>query len=120
MTDEPLTRAVERAEDLLKFNSQGGLARLSEETGGFLIRDTNDLRSAFQRIDEDIRFHYLLTYAPTSVVPTSEYVEPYRWTHEQMRSLQAARKPALPVPAASGAFTTFPDTPRSRGEPVPG
>jgi VWFA-related protein len=66
MADEPLTRAVERAEDLLKFNSQGGLARLSEETGGFLIRDTNDLRSAFQRIDEDIRFHYLLTYAPTN------------------------------------------------------
>jgi VWFA-related protein len=66
MTDEPLTRAVERAEDLLKFNSQGGLARLSEETGGFLIRDTNDLRSGFRRIDEDIRFHYLLTYAPTN------------------------------------------------------
>jgi VWFA-related protein len=63
-TDEPLTRAVERAEDLLKFNSQGGLARLSEETGGFLVRDTNDLRGAFRRIDEDIRFHYLLTYAP--------------------------------------------------------
>jgi hypothetical protein len=66
MVDEPLMRAVERAEDLLKFNSQGGLARLSEETGGFLVRDTNDLRSAFQRIDEDIRFHYLLTYAPTN------------------------------------------------------
>jgi len=32
----------------------------------------------------------LLTYEPTSVVPTSEYIEPYRWTHEQIRSLQAA------------------------------
>src|SRR5262245_26783185 len=32
----------------------------------------------------------LLTYAPTSVVPTSDYVEPYRWTSEQIRSLQAA------------------------------
>ena len=32
----------------------------------------------------------LLTYAPSAVEPTSEYVEPYRWTHEQIRSLQAA------------------------------
>ena len=32
----------------------------------------------------------LLTYEPTAIVPTSEYVEPYRWTHEQIRSLQAA------------------------------
>jgi VWFA-related protein len=65
-SEEPLTRAVERAEDMLKFNSQGGLARLATETGGFLVRDTNDLRSAFHRIDEDIRFHYLLTYEPSN------------------------------------------------------
>jgi class 3 adenylate cyclase/dihydrofolate reductase len=32
----------------------------------------------------------LLTYAPTSVEPMSEFVEPYRWTSEQIRSLQAA------------------------------
>jgi len=37
---------------------------LSEDTGGFLVHDTNDLRKAFQRIDEDQRFHYLLTYSP--------------------------------------------------------
>jgi VWFA-related protein len=64
--DEPLTRIVERTEDRLRLDSQSGLARLSEETGGFLFRDTNDLSQAFQRIDEDIRFHYLLTYAPTN------------------------------------------------------
>ena len=39
---------------------------LAEDTGGFLIRDTNDLSSAFRRIDEDNRFHYLLTYSPTN------------------------------------------------------
>ena len=37
---------------------------LAEDTGGFLVRDTNDLGSAFRRIDEDNRFHYLLTYSP--------------------------------------------------------
>lgn len=63
-TDQPMIRALEKTEDLMRFDSQGGLAALAEDTGGFLIRDTNDLRKAFQRIDEDQRFHYLLTYSP--------------------------------------------------------
>jgi VWFA-related protein len=65
-TDGPMNRIVERTEDLLRLDPQGGLARLAEDTGGFLIRDTNDLGSAFRRIDEDNRFHYLLTYSPTN------------------------------------------------------
>ncbi len=32
----------------------------------------------------------LLTYAPDSTVPTGPFVDQYRWTHEQIRSLQAA------------------------------
>ena len=64
--EEPMTRLLERTEDLLRFDSQGGLARLAESTGGFLVQDTNDLTGAFQRIDEDMRFHYLLTYEPTN------------------------------------------------------
>ncbi len=63
---EPMTRMVERAEDLLRLDPQGGLAQLAEDTGGFLIRDTNDLSSAFRRIDEDNRFHYVLSYSPTN------------------------------------------------------
>lgn len=62
----PFTRMVERTEDLLRLDSQGGLARLAEDTGGFLVRDTNDIGKAFERIDEDMRFHYLLTYSPTN------------------------------------------------------
>ena len=63
-TEQPLTMAFERVEDTLRLDSRTGLARLSEETGGFLIEQTNDLSSAFRRIDEDNRFHYLLTYSP--------------------------------------------------------
>jgi VWFA-related protein len=63
-TDQPMIRALEKTEDLMRFDSQGGLAQLAEDTGGFLVRDTNDLRKAFERIDEDQRFHYLLTYSP--------------------------------------------------------
>jgi class 3 adenylate cyclase len=32
----------------------------------------------------------LLTYLPDREVPTSRFVEEYQWTHEQLRSLQAA------------------------------
>lgn len=63
-TDGPLTMAFERVEDTMTIDSRTGLARLAEETGGFLVDQSNDLTSAFQRIDEDSRFHYLLTYSP--------------------------------------------------------
>lgn len=65
-TDQPIMRIVERTEELLKLDNHAGLARLAKDTGGFLVRDTNNLRSAFKRIDEDTRFHYLLTYVPTN------------------------------------------------------
>jgi VWFA-related protein len=63
-TDQPLTMAFERVEDTLKLDSRTGLAKLAEETGGFLVEQSNDLSSAFRRIDEDNQFHYLLTYSP--------------------------------------------------------
>jgi VWFA-related protein len=63
-TNQPLTMAFERVEDTLKLDSRTGLAKLAEDTGGFLIENSNDLGSAFKRIDEDSRFHYLLTYSP--------------------------------------------------------
>jgi hypothetical protein len=53
--------------DTLKLDSRTGLARLAEDTGGFLVEQTNDLSSAFRRIDEDNQFHYLLTYSPKNV-----------------------------------------------------
>jgi hypothetical protein len=37
---------------------------LADQTGGFLISNTNDLVTGLRRIDEDMRVHYLLTYTP--------------------------------------------------------
>jgi VWFA-related protein len=65
-TDQPLSMAMERVEDTIKIDSRAGLARLAADTGGLLIEQTNDLSSAFRRIDEDNEFHYLLTYTPTN------------------------------------------------------
>jgi VWFA-related protein len=66
-TEQPLTMAFERVEDTLRLDSRAGLARLSEDTGGFLVEQSNDLTGAFRRIDEDNRFHYLLTYSPKNM-----------------------------------------------------
>jgi VWFA-related protein len=58
------TTDLERNEFLLRKDPAAALTMLANETGGFLIDNTNDLASAFARIDADRRFHYLLTYAP--------------------------------------------------------
>jgi len=61
-----MMRGLERNEDLLRLHPESGLGQLANETGGFLIRDTNDAASAFRRIEEDMRFHYLLGYSPSN------------------------------------------------------
>jgi VWFA-related protein len=65
-TEQPLTMAIEQVEATLGLDSRTGLARLASHTGGFLVEGSNDLSSAFRRIDEDNQFHYLLTYAPSN------------------------------------------------------
>lgn len=60
----PYLRALERNEDLLRFDSRSGLGQLSDQTGGFLIHDTNDLAAGLRRIDDDMNGYYLLTYVP--------------------------------------------------------
>jgi hypothetical protein len=61
-----MSRQLERNEDLLRADPHSGLGELSEETGGFLVRDTNDLRAGFRKIDADMRFYYALAYEPAS------------------------------------------------------
>ena len=60
----PLMRSLERNEDLLRFDPRSGLGSLSDQTGGFLIHDTNDLVSGLRRIDDDMNGYYFLTYVP--------------------------------------------------------
>jgi VWFA-related protein len=60
----PYMRALERNEDLLRFDPRSGLGMLSDQTGGFLIHDTNDLAAGVRRIDDDVNGYYFLTYVP--------------------------------------------------------
>lgn len=46
------------------FDSQSGLDFLARETGGFLIKNSNDLARGIRRIVEDQRGYYLIGYRP--------------------------------------------------------
>ena len=67
------TTELERAEFLQRKDPAVNLGMLAKETGGFLVNNTNDLASAFQRIDADRRFHYLLTYTSTNASMDGTY-----------------------------------------------
>jgi VWFA-related protein len=64
MSSGPYTKALERNEDLLRLDPRSGLGTLADETGGFLIHDTNDLGAGVRRIGDDMHAYYLLTYIP--------------------------------------------------------
>jgi VWFA-related protein len=48
-------------------NNDEALSRLAKETGGVLVRNTNDLGKGFEAIANDLRSYYALSYAPTNV-----------------------------------------------------
>ena len=54
--------ALRRTQEL--FNTQEGLQYLAAQTGGFFIRDTNDLNRGLRRVFDDQRGYYLLGYVP--------------------------------------------------------
>lgn len=60
----PYMKALERNEELLTFDPRSGLGRLADQTGGFLISDTNDLTNGLRRINDDMHGYYLVTYTP--------------------------------------------------------
>lgn len=46
------------------FESQGGLIYLAEQTGGFAIRNNNDLSRGIERVLDDQKGYYLIGYRP--------------------------------------------------------
>ena len=46
------------------LNSQDGLNFLSQQTGGFLIHDTNDLAGGIEKVLDDQKGYYLIGYRP--------------------------------------------------------
>jgi VWFA-related protein len=63
----PYMKSLERNEELLRFDPRSGLGQLADQTGGFLIHDTNDLTNGLRRINDDMRGYYMVTYVPKNL-----------------------------------------------------
>ena len=61
-TDGPLTKGLERNEDLLQLNPQNGLSQLAAETGGTFIGNTNQIGPKLREVDDDLSSYYLMSY----------------------------------------------------------
>jgi hypothetical protein len=64
MSSGPYMKSLERNEELLRFDPRSGLGQLADQTGGFLIHDTNDLAAGVRRINDDMHGYYMITYVP--------------------------------------------------------
>jgi VWFA-related protein len=60
------TGALEGNEFNLRSDPATSLGQLAVDTGGVLFNNTNNLRPAFERIENDLRNYYLLGYTPTN------------------------------------------------------
>jgi VWFA-related protein len=63
---EPLTKALEQNEDVLRQDPHHGLGTLAQSTGGLFFDSTNNLRQGFERIESDLRNYYLVGYTPAN------------------------------------------------------
>ena len=73
---------------------ESALRYVANSTGGFLIRDTNDLGIGLDRVDQEMRSYYLLSYRPKDDKLDGRF--------RQIRV--AVKKPELNVRARSGYY----------------
>jgi hypothetical protein len=64
VTGSAMTAELERAGEMVRNDPHVVLGQLTDETGGIMIRNTNDLGAGFRRIDQDMRNYYMLSYVP--------------------------------------------------------
>ena len=65
-TNVPLSKTLEKNEDVLRQDPHFGLGTLAQDTGGLLFDSTNNLRTGFDRVETDLRNYYLVGYTPTN------------------------------------------------------
>jgi VWFA-related protein len=92
--NEPLTKAMELNEDVLRQDPHTGLGELAQGTGGQIFDNTNNLRTGFERVESDLRNYYLIGYTPTN----SAYDGAFR------KIVVKVNRPGLTVAARKGYF----------------
>jgi VWFA-related protein len=67
--NQPVTpeqaKALDTAEGSILKNSQANLASLAESTGGFLVANTNDVRTPMKRVAAELSSYYEVSYTPS-------------------------------------------------------
>jgi len=97
----PLSKRLERSEDLLRYDPASGLGTLARETGGFLVHDTNDIAAGLRRVEEDLGAYYLLSYTPRNE----------SWDGRYRRIDVRVRRSGLTVQGRRGYFAVRTKTP---------
>lgn len=95
---------LEHNEDTLRLAPGGGLARLTDQTGGFLIEGTNDLSAGLAEMREDLGAYYQLSYSPKNQTYDGRFrtiTVKVKRPHGRLQARKGylAVKTALPVPA---------------------
>lgn len=65
-SSDPLSKALEKNEEVLRQDPHNALGELAQSTGGLLLEHTNNLRQGFDRIESDLRNYYLVGYTPVN------------------------------------------------------
>jgi VWFA-related protein len=94
----------------------GAMRTLADNTDGFTIRETNDLKSGMKRISDDMSSYYLLGYYATNAKPDGRFrsitvrvkqpnvqVRARRGYRAPTEAEIAAGRPAPELPSAAGA-----------------
>ncbi|HEV2763063.1 MAG TPA: VWA domain-containing protein, partial [Pyrinomonadaceae bacterium] len=95
---QPMSRVLERNEDLLRLNPHSGLGQLADETGGLLVSGTNDPGARLRQVDEDLHTYYALRYTPSN----PEFDGRFRQVSVRLR------RPGLDVQARKGYYAINP------------
>jgi VWFA-related protein len=98
-TTQEEMRASDNAEVSSRANVQLPLRNLAEATGGFLLGESNDLRTPLRHVNEEIASYYELTYDP--------HIESYDGSFHRLK-LESDRK-NLVLQARNGYFALPPE-----------
>ena len=97
------TKELERQEQVVSSRASAVLGRLANETGGFLVANTNDLAAGVPRMQKERDTYYLLTYQPTNAALDG--------TFRQIRV--KVKRPQVTVKARKG-YAAAPPSPEAR------
>ncbi len=90
----------------LTFEEVGGSENIAADSGGFTVRNTNDLSDGIERIAKESRAYYLLGYMPTNTTPDGKFRKiEVKLRDDKGRELRARKGYYAPSADGSGGPT---------------